>query len=80
VVGIPGIDLSLLDVKSDYFLVRIRAKYGQNYAYLSSLIFRDRAQNGRLEILSRSRSDRFIFPFSKDYNESVESGDYEIDI
>jgi len=78
--GIPGVDLSLLDVKSDYFQVRVRAKYGEHYAYLTSLIFRDSSANGRLEIISRDRSKKFVFPFSEDYNESLESGDYEIDI
>lgn len=80
VAGIPGIDISLLEVKSDYFQIQVRAKYGQHYAYLTTLIFRDSSANGRLEVISRDRSKRFVFPFSEDYNEVDKSGDYEIDI
>jgi len=80
IAGIPGVDLSLLDVKSDYFQVRIRAKYGAHYAYLTTLIWRNSADNGRLEIISRDRSERFVFPFSEDYNDDSKADDYEIDI
>lgn len=78
--GIPGIDLASLDIKTDYFEVRVRAKFGEHYAYLRSLVFRDPRAEGRLEIISRDRSEKFVFPFSEDYNESRKSDDYEIDI
>src|SRR5690606_22019783 len=77
VVGLPGIDISLLDVKSNYFQVRVRAKYGEHYAYMTSLILRDRNLNGRMEVISRSRSKKFIFPFSEDYNEAIKPNDYD---
>jgi len=80
ITGISGADLSLLDVKSDYFYVQVRAKHADHYAYLTSLVFRNRAANGKIEIISRDRSKKFIFPFSEDYNDDFKYSDYEIDI
>lgn len=65
---------------SEYFEVKVRAKFSDHYAFLSSIIFRDHQNDGKMVIISRDRSERFIFPFSKDYNGSAKSKDYEIDI
>jgi general secretion pathway protein K len=67
-------------VSSEYFEVRVRAKFAEHYAFLSSIIFRDNQNGGRMTVISRDRSGRFIFPFSKDYNADGKSKDYEIDI
>jgi general secretion pathway protein K len=64
---------------TEYFQVRVRARFADHYAFLTSLIFRDH-QKGTLSVLSRDRSERFIFPFSKDYNGNLKTKDYDIDI
>lgn len=78
--GAPGIDQSLFGVNSDTFRVRVRAKYGDQYAYLETLLFRDAKDGGGFEIISRDKGQRFIFPFSEDYNERRRSSEYEIKI
>lgn len=78
--GMASVDKALLGVKSSYFLVSVRAKYGDQYAYIRSLVFRDSTSNGKMVIISRDRSKRFIFPFSEDYNADDVSSDFEIDI
>jgi general secretion pathway protein K len=67
-------------VYSEYFEVRVRAKFSDHYAFLTSIIFRDHQNHGKMIIVSRDRSERFIFPFSKDYNSNSKSKDYEFDI
>lgn len=71
---------SKMAVSSSYFEVRIRAKFGDRYGFMKSLVYRDAQNNGKLKVLSRDRSQRFIFPFSKDYNESAHSDLFDIDI
>jgi general secretion pathway protein K len=64
---------------TEYFQVRVRARFADHYAFLTSLVFRDH-QKGTLSVLSRDRSERFIFPFSKDYNTNLKTKDYDINL
>jgi len=68
-----------LSANTAYFEVKIRAKFADHYAFLTSIIFRD-PQKGDMKIISRDRSERFIFTFSKDYNAKDTSEDFGINI
>ena len=63
---------------SEYFVVRVRAKFAGHYAFLQSLVFRDHEKNGAIQVISRDRSQRFIFPFSRDYNASKKDNEFEV--
>jgi general secretion pathway protein K len=65
---------------SDYYEVKVRAKFADHYAFLTTILKRDHKANGEISIISRDRSGRFIFPFSKDYNGKGNSKDYEFEI
>jgi len=65
---------------SDYFEVKVRAKFADHYAFLTTILKRDHKANGTINVISRDRSGRFIFPFSKDYNSNGNSKDYEFEI
>jgi type II secretory pathway component PulK len=63
----------LLVVKSDYFEIKVRGAYGGQYAYLTTIIRRNKKageDGATFEIISRNRGRRFIFPWTADYNTS----------
>ncbi len=69
-----------LTVSSEYFEVRVRAKFGDQYAYLVTAVHRSE-EEGELTLISRDRGQRFIFTHSKDYNANAEEeSDYEIEL
>ena len=72
--------LSKLSVTSDYFRVRVRVRYGDQYAFLVTILHLDRKKGGEISVISRDASKRFIFPFSSDYNKTLDNSDYQVDI
>lgn len=68
-----------LTVESHYFEVKVRAKFGEHYAFLTSVLHRD-AQSGNLELLSRDRSQRVIFDSAEDYRAPVVDDDRDVNL
>jgi len=62
-----------LTVESNYFAVKVKAQFGEQSAFLISVLHRD-SQSGNLSLISRDRSQRFILEISED-TENKDSDD-----
>ena len=52
-----------LDVRGDYFEIRVRTEYNERRSYLISTVYRD-PDTGEILLLSRNKSERFQFEHS----------------
>ena len=64
---------------SEFFEIRVRAKFNDQYRFLVSVLHRD-PSNGKISLISRDMGQRFIFKYSRDYSEEARQSEYDIDI
>jgi type II secretory pathway component PulK len=89
--GVPSVEefLKLLPEKvaeeeefslvSEFFQVRVRAKFNDQYRFLVSVLHRN-PSSGKISLISRDMGQRFLFKYSRDYSEEPRQSEYDIDI